>query len=212
MYRSAFLILTLVISTHLQAATLVYNLTGVFFEIDETVTSIDYTDTWSATFSISYDAPVDNSDPERVKYYGVEGEIYINDQKLLEINNNTYVGYGFDNANSGSPDYFEIVGDNPSNTDWYLDGQLITGFGTGIRDSYLADTSLPGTLQLNDLEDGSWGSGLYVYTNNNNNYSSGDFLFRGFVETVDVQVVPVPAAAWLFGSALVGLVGVKRKN
>ena len=28
----------------------------------------------------------------------------------------------------------------------------------------------------------------------------------------DVSSVPVPAAAWLFGSALIGLVGIKRKN
>ncbi len=29
---------------------------------------------------------------------------------------------------------------------------------------------------------------------------------------MDVQVVPIPAAAWLFGSALIGLAGIKRKK
>lgn len=35
---------------------------------------------------------------------------------------------------------------------------------------------------------------------------------EGMTLAVDVQAVPVPAAAWLFGSGLIGLVGVARRR
>lgn len=35
---------------------------------------------------------------------------------------------------------------------------------------------------------------------------------EGQIELIEVAIVPVPAAAWLFGSALIGLVGVGRKR
>jgi hypothetical protein len=41
----------------------------------------------------------------------------------------------------------------------------------------------------------------------------GDVGFTGAgIDMTFAVVVPVPAAAWLFGSALIGLVGLKRKN
>lgn len=39
-----------------------------------------------------------------------------------------------------------------------------------------------------------------------------DFYFKNAKLVVDYQVVPIPAAVWLFGSALVGLIGMKRKS
>ena len=36
--------------------------------------------------------------------------------------------------------------------------------------------------------------------------------FNGVVSSASVSAVPVPAAAWLFGSGLVGLAGVARRN
>lgn len=39
-----------------------------------------------------------------------------------------------------------------------------------------------------------------------------DFYFKNAKLVIDYQVVPVPAAAWLFGSALMGLIGLKRKS
>jgi len=36
--------------------------------------------------------------------------------------------------------------------------------------------------------------------------------FREYCESNGYEYVPIPAAAWLFGSALLGLAGVKRKN
>jgi hypothetical protein len=42
------------------------------------------------------------------------------------------------------------------------------------------------------------------------NYLKSDSFYSWAVRAGDVSSVPVPAAAWLFGTALLGLVGVKR--
>lgn len=39
---------------------------------------------------------------------------------------------------------------------------------------------------------------------------AGDYVVSG-ITSVDAQVIPVPAAFWLFGSALLGLFGLKRR-
>lgn len=39
-----------------------------------------------------------------------------------------------------------------------------------------------------------------------------DVAAQGNIQIAHVNAVPVPAAAWLFGSALIGLVGIKRKK
>ncbi|HFD32315.1 MAG TPA: VPLPA-CTERM sorting domain-containing protein [Gammaproteobacteria bacterium] len=43
------------------------------------------------------------------------------------------------------------------------------------------------------------------------NYKTSSF-FGWAVQTGDVSAVPVPAAAWLFGSGLLGLVGAARRK
>ena len=43
-------------------------------------------------------------------------------------------------------------------------------------------------------------------------YEDGSSLYSWAVRAGDVSSVPVPAAAWLFGTALLGLVGVKRRH
>ena len=42
--------------------------------------------------------------------------------------------------------------------------------------------------------------------------SSGNPTFLGFGRLDSVQVIPVPAAVWLFGSGLLGLIGVARRK
>jgi hypothetical protein len=44
------------------------------------------------------------------------------------------------------------------------------------------------------------------------NYLKSDSFYSWAVRAGDVSSVPVPAAAWLFGTALLGLVGVKRRH
>lgn len=55
-----------------------------------------------------------------------------------------------------------------------------------------------------------WTSGTWDPSNNNN---PGFFLRRSFTATSNVDTfVPLPAAAWLFGSGLIGLVAITRRN
>jgi hypothetical protein len=51
-------------------------------------------------------------------------------------------------------------------------------------------------------------------TSNGNQYNPGKVIsYYGWaVRAGDVSSVPVPAAAWLFGTALLGLAGVKRRH
>ncbi len=56
----------------------------------------------------------------------------------------------------------------------------------------------------------SWSGDTSVTLIGANSYAVG--FINGTVLEVDVQVIPVPAAVWLFGSGLLGLVGIARRR
>lgn len=60
----------------------------------------------------------------------------------------------------------------------------------------------PGDVGLGAFQDGRFG--FYNYSQSNVNY-------QGFTEEEAPAVVPLPAAAWLLGSGLLGLVGLRRR-
>jgi len=68
------------------------------------------------------------------------------------------------------------------------------------------------------IQTGVLGNCLLKILNVTTEYSAGNFSFSsaeatGFSTTaIPVSVVPVPAAAWLFGSGLIGLIGVARRK
>ena len=55
---------------------------------------------------------------------------------------------------------------------------------------------------------------IHSYFNNNNNSFMYGFITNGTTLTLTAQVatVPVPAAVWLFGSGLLGLIGISRRK
>ena len=82
------------------------------------------------------------------------------------------------------------------------------------------DTPTPATLNLTgsdwfilaiSTDDGtSWSGDTNVIVRGTNSY---DVYFSDErILQVDARVVPVPAAVWLFGSGLLGLVGVARRK
>ena len=100
--------------------------------------------------------------------------------------------------------------------------------GTANNGTFFSNTSLNGvasdhmlayqgidvdTIQLADLAAGLWTSNEYVLAWEDVKARNADFDFNDMVLMVEsVQPVPVPAAVWLFGSGLLGLVGIARRK
>jgi len=56
------------------------------------------------------------------------------------------------------------------------------------------------------------GPGLWNDLANNQAGGTGTFSMQGYVVEYDLSTVPIPPAVWLFGSGLIGLVGMARRN
>lgn len=110
--------------------------------------------------------------------------------------------------------------------DWYggqllgANGPGIFGFG-GIANLYGSNFQLGvNTGFCNSLPEAQWSAAPSQVTNASNcvrgTFADGssfvsNFQTNGTVNFVDVPVVPIPAAAWLFGGALAGLGFVRRR-
>jgi len=117
---------------------------------------------------------------------------------------------------------------NPSNDDNVTPGEVlvlefdqkVTITDTTFRNGGHGD-SFSGTfdLTIDDVDLGPFDL-EYLFTthltgttfefSNANLSETNEYQF--YIETMEVAAVPIPAAAWLFGSALIGLAGIKRKK
>jgi hypothetical protein len=88
-------------------------------------------------------------------------------------------------------------------------GAYITGSGTSELTGADAAANYGGGPQAWDM-DWSWGSEAVPleYAGFSIGLSAQDV---GYSVTLTPSAVPVPAAVWLFGSGLLGLVGIRRK-
>ena len=100
-------------------------------------------------------------------------------------------GTAFTTADSRTGDYTGINWNFPALflPSGYVSGQPIAGTATYAAATFATLGITPGSYQW------TWGSG-----------ATADSL------TLNVGAVPIPAAAWLFGSGLLGLVGVARRK
>ena len=104
-------------------------------------------------------------------------------------------GYGINNSG-------QVVGESRT-----ASGATVAFFYDGSR---MLDLCL-----LSDCTSSGWSSFTAAYDINNNGDISGYGSIGGQTHTfllTNVSAVPVPAAVWLFGSGLLGLVGVARRK
>lgn len=92
---------------------------------------------------------------------------------------------------------------------------LAEGFKDGVQQyslSYVIDTLSPTWLSFNflnidELRFSSFGGVDHGYNGGGANFAMDNFTFNE-----NVNAVPVPAAVWLFGTGLMGLLGFNRKR
>ena len=71
--------------------------------------------------------------------------------------------------------------------------------------SVFSDTSLPLNLSLNDFDIRT----LILRSGQPNDIK---YQIDGEITALSVSAVPIPAAVWLFGSGIIGLIGVARRK
>ena len=94
----------------------------------------------------------------------------------------------------------------------------------GATNSIFTDGNSGNTVSILNIQEGFYwlDEELSCFTSSAWLFNVGDGLQYHFIKNYsyhswavrdgDVSAVPVPAAVWMFGSALIGLAGVKRKN
>ena len=117
---------------------------------------------------------------------------------MFDDTDQSYVGA---NLTISTPEIVGFTGPINANNDFFATGtngvlnligsdQFILGLDTG-GGNWIADSSVV-----------SVGANAFQVSFDNN----------GTLVTVDVQIIPVPPAVWLFGSGLLGLVGIARRR
>jgi hypothetical protein len=91
-----------------------------------------------------------------------------------------------------------------------------TPVGSGNYTATNALSEAPALSGGNDFMVGIWDGSSWIMDSGNTtlpaNSAQLTFSVGGDMLAVDVAVIPVPAAVWLFGSGLVGLVSVARRR
>jgi len=128
----------------------------------------------------------------------VDGIGTINEQ--LRIKFDTFKGTEFFGATSQSLTFSGIEGDY--NSDTFNESSSFFGVANYTFDDIVTSSSFSFT----------GGSTQATVTSISSPESLGDVYFSMFGDVVTVEVVPVPAAVWLFGSGLLGLVGMARRK
>ena len=98
------------------------------------------------------------------------------------------------------------------------ESKIFTSGPLGDTGGALAAWSLGGSIDLSDTA--GWGSDTKVNLQLQNNLeaSTSNFGEQAFIQKkqggigITVNPIPVPAAVWLFGSGLIGLIGIARRK
>lgn len=127
------------------------------------------------------------------------------DDTLVSPVGNSYIGHGDGliglSLNFGSLSYTET--DDLNYGFGYPDAEFIDGALVGIEFS---------TDYVNCCGQTVWELDMVGHEFQFMDFSSGNLVASGTWQNTSVSAVPVPASVWLFGSGLVGLVGVARRK
>ena len=122
---------------------------------------------------------------------------------------------------TGSAEFFGYLGTPAWNIDDSSRVPLSTNtdaqFTTGSMSAYVPDTASDIALTLagsglSDNGDGTYSATLVSVSNIGEVWGSFSGTPYSEVYNVTVSAIPVPAAVWLFGSGLLGLVGIARRR
>ncbi|GAO35085.1 hypothetical protein SCT_0466 [Sulfuricella sp. T08] len=155
------------------------------------------------------------------------GQLYTGGQTVVEINHNVYISSTQNKGMfpAGTYDVLAIDGWAPGSTSFVPGSTIgtsgapnnavdfdVTFFGKLFTSDITTATQMPGTVEpanvvLALVHIGKWENGV----NTGNAYQVGQIngSSNNFAVT---SAVPVPAAAWLLGSGLLGLIGVARRK
>jgi len=115
------------------------------------------------------------------------------------------VSFWIGNISSSS----DLLGLDPADLD--LGSTNSIGFGPYNQKSFYGASSSPETIDLTGATGGNIGNALlFAARADAGNYYDNDYFKIASLEAV--AVVPVPAAVWLFGSGLIGLIGFARRK
>ncbi len=129
-----------------------------------------------------------------------------NDLEITQVSGLATLSIG---ATTRNIDLAYIDGDAVSGDDFGVgvDGTTNFTFSAGDLISWTGALTVAG-IDLNDLNE----SGLPITFNSNNYGGAANTLDLNLNIGQPISNVPVPAAVWLFGSGLIGLIGMKKKS
>jgi hypothetical protein len=205
-----FLALGLMFVQPLHADTIAYTITGNFFTpaSSESDPLGIGSGTGTATFNFILAPPADSITD---KWYPEVNANYLAIGLKLTLSGTNADGTYLNNGNSVGALY-NYVPPFTNDSFWFVSYPTISGtplkvsFDFGLDVSFWADgvTPLPKLFGSSDIKDfGGW-----IYDGSGPTYYKYSYEFSS--GTVSTQAVPLPPAVWLFGSGLVGLIGLRR--
>jgi hypothetical protein len=149
------------------------------------------------------------------------GTVYADVDTAFTAAHGGLLSYGV-RASNIPPDYLEITA-VASDAGWVLPDTIDPNPPTDVVDVFdgTIGTGRSGLVPLFDITFEIEGAGVTTFSlgdvfPDNASFdgfvAEDGFVADGSIEYLDTQVVPIPAAAWLFGSGLLGIIGIARRK
>jgi hypothetical protein len=202
---AAFACVVALISTSSYSSIIIYDFTGTVTDAGNIAgVSASIGDTIIGKFAYDTATSDSNADPTLGDYinFGItpplmitlpSGSITFGDFTSVFVTVDTNI-----NIAAGLPD--------PTAPGFYIDHDII--FSLNSTSTALATDAIPTNIDLNDFDSvigtfSSFNFNLFLPTGDPIQYS---------IDTLTIRAVPIPSAVWLFGSGLLGLIGISKRK